>query len=588
MSHKRAKFIYFFVVCYFVLLVFKLFYLQGIRADDYRAQVEIQIEGKRIIRAKRGLIYARDMFPLAENEISFILNFDKNLLPKNEKIQKSQLDDLIELLTSDENVFAPTRDKSLLKTRKENVKKYVYDIFANKRVKAGVIYKKLQEKTKNKIQKLNISVLYFTNEILRRYPESSMSAHTLGFLGRDARDEQKGFFGIEGYYDLELKGLDGFEVFEQDALGRPILLNLFDKKDSIDGKNLITSLDRSVQKIVDKWLKWGVTKFAAKAATAIVYDPEAGEIIAMANIPSYDPNRYYLYPDAVKKNIAISDTYEPGSIMKPLVMAAAINEKVLTKETLCPRCGGSVEKSGYLIKTFDDTYQSGIDMTEILVRSSNVGMTYVGDLLKEDRMLSYFKKIGFGQPTGVDLEGEASGFVKQKQDIYDIDLATMTFGQGISVTSMQMVKAWGALATGRVIEPRVVASFQDKSLKGRLKMQNSQPIYSRETVATIKEMLATVCEKSPLHFARDNWTPELKNYKIAAKSGTAQIPIAGKYVNNKTIGTVIGFVPQSRPKFILFVKLDEAQANIWGANTAGPVFFQIMKDLLMYYNIAPE
>ncbi len=227
-------------------------------------------------------------------------------------------------------------------------------------------------------------------------------------------------------------------------------------------------------------------------------------------------------------------------------------------------------------------------MQEILERSDNTGMTFVGELLGKKKMLNYVKKLGIGKKTGVDLEGEANGYVKNENEIYDIDQATMTFGQGISLTSMQMIKAWGAIATGKTMKPHLAEFLLDKNKSYEVKNEIDENVYSASTVQTMKNVLTRVCENSPLHFSRDNFTPNLKKYKIAAKSGTAQIPLGGKYAENKTIGTAIGFAPADNPRFLLYVKLDEPAANIWGANTAGSVFFNILKDLFIYYNIPPQ
>ena len=445
----------------------------------------------------------------------------------------------------------------------------------------------MTEATKNKIEKLKIPELFMTSESLRKYPESSMAAHLLGFLGRDNDDSLKGYFGLEGYYDMELKGIDGYKTYKRDPLGRSILLKIITQKIRL----MVEALKppwTAVRKKLSKNGLLGVLNNTRQNQEARFYMIHInGEVLAMANIPSFNPNLYYLFSDENKRNLVVSDEYEPGSIMKPFVMSMALQEKLVTPDTRCPKCTGPREVSGYLIRTFDDQYLPNLTMKEVLQRSDNTGMTYVGELLGKKQLLSYFDKLGFGHRTKIDLEGETDGFVKNEKDIYDIDQATMTFGQGISVTSMQMIKAYGALVTGKTFQPHVVTAFIGSKDEDAVRPIIDKNIYSKEVVKTITDMLIAVAEKSPLHFARDR-LPNLKNYQIAAKSGTAQIPLGGKYADNKTIGTVIGFAPAYHPKFILFVKLDEAQANIWGANTAGPIFFNILNDLFLYYNIPPS
>ncbi len=577
-------------IFYFGIVAARIFYLQIVEGAKFQTRGELQREGTVLIPASRGEIFSRDGFPLSENKIGYVLNFDKNLDTKFNKNYSKIIPSLVDILAVDKQVFSPLKaeESEKLNQRKKVITKYINGLFGNNKIKAGVIYKKLTDKSRQAIEKLNFASLFFTTENLRKYPESSMSAHVLGFLGRNENDNQKGFYGLEGYYDLELKGIDGYRIYEKDPLGRPILLNIYEKKDSINGRNITTSLDRGAQKIVEKWLHWGIKKYQAKSGSAILYDPARGEVMAMANEPNFDPNNYYLFRDEFKKNSSISDEYEPGSIMKPLVAAAAINEKLITPQTKCPKCAGPRALSGYTVRTFDDQYLPSLTMQQVLERSDNTGMTYIGELLGKEKILKYFKKLGFGEKTNIDLEGEVQGFVKKPENIYEIDQATMTFGQGISVTSIQMVKAYSALIMGKTSAPHLAIIFTGDDKKDVVEPIFNENVYSDKTAQVIKEMLTNVVEKSPLHFARDTFTPQLKNYEIAAKSGTAQIAIGGKYEKTKTIGSVIGFAPANDPKFILFVKLDEPQADPWGANTAGPIFFNILNDLFIYYNIPPS
>jgi cell division protein FtsI/penicillin-binding protein 2 len=590
MSTFRVKIIYFFCFLYFFVLLGRLFFLQVIKGAEYASKSENQRKGQSEIPADRGVIFSSDGYTLAQNQISYVLNFDKNLTNKKiSSVSSEKIKKLTYILINDKNIFSQDKniDTKRLDDRRNNTEKYVKNILNNNKLKAGVIYKKLSSETKKKIEDLKIDNIYFSSESLRRYPESSMSAHILGFLGRDTKDELKGYFGLEGYYDQELKGVPGFKIYEKDPLGAPILLNLYEKQNPINGRSLQTSIDRSASTILDKWIAWGVKAYNAKSGSAILYDPWNGNIIALSIYPSFDPNNYYLTSDSVKRNVAVSDEYEPGSIMKPLIVSSALNEGLINPDTKCPKCSGPREMSGYLIKTYDDTYKPNLTVHEILERSDNTGMTYIGELLGKTRMLKYLSYLGFGELSKIDLEGEASGFVKEAKDIYDIDQATMTFGQGISVNSIQMIKAWGALVAGKTYQPRVVTAFISDNGKSDIAKVVEKQIFSQKVVSEIAKMLVGVTNNGELHFARDK-IPNLDKYRIAAKSGTAQIPVNGKYAKDITLGSVIGYAPADDPKYILFVKLDEAKANQWGANTAGAVFFNIWNDLFQYYNIAPE
>ncbi len=205
----------------------------------------------------------------------------------------------------------------------------------------------------------------------------------------------------------------------------------------------------------------------------------------------------------------------------------------------------------------------------------------------ENKIYEYLIKYGFGKTTNIDLQEETSGDLHPLKDWYQIDQATITFGQGIGITSIQMIRAFQALANnGKIFQPQVVNSVKEGNQAFIIKPSFSRQVISQETSKVITEMLVSVCEKSPLHFSRDN-IPELKNFRIAAKSGTAQIAVGGQYKEGRTIGSVIGYFPAEDPQFLVLVILNEPQANIWGANTAGPIFFNITKALLIYYGISP-
>lgn len=587
MNLNKLRIIFLVFCLYFGLILVRLFKLQVIDFALYRVQAQFQRDFDVILPAKRGEIFAKDGFPLAQTAVGFVLNFDKNLNFSWIKT-KEKLPELVKILLLDQNIFLPLSQKSQVAAREKKVNSYISSLLQNPKIKAGVIYKNLSEESFNKIEKLKIPGFYFSTENLRVYPEASMSAHLIGFLGRKKDDSLVGVGGLEGYFELELKGQEGLKIYEKDALGKPIMsAGIYEIAQPLNGRNLLTSIDRGAQKILEKWLAWGVEKFAAKTGTAILYDPYSGEIAALANFPNFNPNKYFLTPEKILRNLAIEEIYEPGSIMKPLVMAMALEEKKVTPSTPCPECYGPVELSGYVIKNFDDTYKPNLTMTEILERSDNTGMTFVSSLLGKKKMLEYFHKLGFGNKTNVDLMGEVTGYVKKENEIYDIDRATMAFGQGISVTSLQMIRAYGALVTGYLATPHCVTAIVDfNDGTNNLEFEKSKLVFSQRTREEIAQMLFSVTEISPLHFARDR-VPGLNQFKIAAKSGTAQIPLAGKYEENATVGSVIGFAPLAKPKYILLVKLDEPKSNPWGANTAGPIFFNIWQELFLYYGLVP-
>jgi cell division protein FtsI/penicillin-binding protein 2 len=314
-----------------------------------------------------------------------------------------------------------------------------------------------------------------------------------------------------------------------------------------------------------------------------IMDPKTGDIIAMASFPSFDPANYEDYSDDLFKNPFITDLYEPGSTVKPLIMAGALDAGLLKSDSRCPRCSGPISEGGYTIRTWNNEYYGSPTMTEVLIHSDNTGMVYVAQTLGLDRMISYLSKFRIGSLTGIDLQGEASATLKPKHEWYDVDLATAGFGQGISITPIQLLQAFSALANkGVIMQPKVVSfviNHDGKTVEVDDK-QVSRPI-SEATAKIITEMLVQVVNKGEAQFAR------VKGYRIAGKTGTASIPIEGHYDPDQTIASFIGYAPADDPKFLMLVIFNRPKASIYGAETAAPVFFDIARNLLRYYQIPP-
>lgn len=415
----------------------------------------------------------------------------------------------------------------------------------------------------------------------RFYPEASMSAHVLGFVGSDALGKPKGYFGIEGYYDRELRGISGKLKQEKDAGGNPILVGSYLEIPPSPGRDVVVTIDRYVQMMAEEELRKGISKYGAAAGEAVVMDPKDGSIIASAAFPNYDPNEFSKFDPKVYPNPTISQTYEPGSTFKVLVMAAALNEGAVKPDTKCDICGGPVEIGKYLIRTWDGKYRGEVSIRDTIIHSDNTGMVFAGQKLGAEKLAQYLGKFGIGKATGIDLQEEAAPSLREKWG--EIDVATASFGQGIAVTTMQMLRAVGAIANGGVITtPHVARSILDKDNERKIEVRPSERVISVRTAEEITEMMAAAVVEGEAKFAAP------KGYKIAGKTGTAQIPVAGHYDSEKTIASFVGFAPAQNPKFVMIVKLREPTSSPWGSETAAPLWFAIAKKLLLYWGIAPD
>lgn len=578
----------------FFSIAIRLFYLQVKKQEEFRIKADTQRVFTQKISGRRGEIFSKENLPLVLNKISYLVYAN---LPEIKEKPKVIAQLLAKILVEKESVTdldfvasisAKKREKDPYEIRVIEKEKELEERLSDKNLVWVPLSSKVSEEKKEEITSLKLTGIGFEELNDRAYPQGSTAAFLLGFLGKDINGEDTGYFGLEGYYNEELRGQEGEIIGERDVFNIPILIGRFFKKSPRNGRSLILNLDLGIQKIVEEELKAGIIKYQASGGTVIVLNPKNGQVLAMASFPVYDPSSWQDYEEINFKNPAIADSFEPGSILKPIIMSIAINEGRVKPTTRCPKCSGPRKIGGHIIRTFDNKYHPNLTMTEVLEYSDNVGMTYVGELLDKKELYNYLDKFGFGKLTGIDLQEEAAGELRKPEDWYEIDRATVTFGQGIAVTAIQMVQAMSAIANeGRIYQPQVVSQIRIKESKTiNIKPKFKKQVLKPKTAKVLTEMLVSTCEKSPLHFARDR-IPELKDYRIAAKSGTAQISLGGRYIEGKTIGSVIGFVPADNPRFLVLVKLNEPQANPWGANTAGPIFFNIIKELLLYYGISP-
>lgn len=567
----RFQVLKFFFILIFVMIILRLFYWQVLRSDDLTALAEKQHVYNSSIEAPRGNVYSQDGAILASDKPVFTLFGQPKLIKDKDSVSEK----VAKILAAAHP--EPRNPNLFLLLRKEIKETLSQDLFW------VPLQKNVDWNTKSEIEKLNLTGVGFDNQLSRLYPEASSAAHVLGFVGSDSLGRQTGYFGIEGYYNGELKGRAGSLIEEKDAYGLPILTGKFVKSDAKKGYDLILNIDRTVQYLVEKKLKEGVEKYGAKTGSVVVLDPQTGAVLAMASFPNYDPNNFNSFPKEYFKNPIVADTYEPGSTFKVLVMAAAINEGLVKPDTKCDMCSGPVLVSGNYIRTWNNKYYPDTTMADVIIHSDNTGMVFTGRKLGQDRMYKYIQEFGFGKHTQIDLQDEVSSDIRPINEWREIDLATSSFGQGIAVTAIQMVTAVASIANGgKVMEPHVVSSIKasDRYINIQPKVF-SQPL-SEETAKIVTQMMVDAVEKGEAKFV------SIPGYKIAGKTGTAQIPVAGHYDQTKTIASFVGFAPADKPKFVMLVRYQEPSASIFGAETAAPTFFAIAKELFTYWGIPPS
>lgn len=543
----------------FGIIIVRLFYWQVVKADELALLGKSQYGSLITTAPRRGDIKTSDGYPIATNTVSYLVFAN----PKEVKDKKKTAEELAAIL----DVGTASISASLAFDR----------LWVP--IKSGV-----DTKIKETIEKLNLDGIGFKQQSSRFYPEASLAAHLVGFVGKDDNGENKGYFGLEGYYDRQLRGKPGLAIVIHDAFGRPILSHATDTSGSIDGRTLVLHIDRSIQFFAETRLKEGIEKYQASGGVVGIIEPHSGSVLAMASFPNFDPSLYQDYSDALYKNPFITNTYEPGSTFKTITMSAGLDANTVTPETKCTICSGPVEIGEYEIRTWDNKYYKDTTMIDVIRHSDNTGMVYVSQTLGLDRMLSYFQKFGIGDMTGIDLQGEVEPTLREKNYWHTIDVATAAFGQGVSVTPIELLTAFASLANeGIRMEPHVVAKIKTPGGETfTIPPKALGAAISTKTAKVMTEILVNAVDNGEAKWAKP------KGFRIAGKTGTSQIPIAGHYDPNKTIASFIGFAPADNPKFAMLVIVDRPTTSIYGSETAAPIFFTIAKDIFAYYDIPPS
>lgn len=537
----RLSLIQVFFIIFTLGIVLRLGYWQVIKAGDLATEAAWQRQSFLELPSPRGAILSSDGFPLVTNQEAYLFFINPRQFTFSEKLSQ----------------ILPASASARLSDIPPNLGWYL-------------IARHISASVRDQIQNLHLAGIGFEPDPNRLYPEASSSAHLLGFVGQDSAGHPQGYFGLEGYYDRQLVGVPGKLVQEKDALNRPILIGIQDYLSPQPGSTLTTSIDRTLQFIAYQKLSAALTRYGAVSGTVTIMEPSSGRILAMVSLPNYDPSQFSQASPELYKNPIIFDSFEPGSTFKTLVMAAALDAQAVQPDTVCDICAGPVAVSDYVVKTWNDKYYPKSTMTEVIQHSDNVGMVFVSRRLGKHKLISYLKKFGLGQLTGIDLQEESSPQIRPESSWVDIDLATASFGQGIAVTPLQMLRAVSAIANkGQLPKPKVVDKINDKIIPPSPPVQ----VISQAAAAQMTLMMVNAVDSGEAKWAKP------KGFSIAGKTGTAQIPVSGHYDKDKTIASFVGFAPASQPKFAMLVTLREPKSSPWGSETAAPLWFDIAKEV---------
>lgn len=560
----------------FVIAV-RLFSWQVLQSDLLANYARVQQQSQSSLSAARGAILASDGFPLATTGEAYLLWVALKDIEDAKYTANKLAPLLIDKPEEEEASPSAKTEEELILLEEDRLNKLL-----NRTDVVWVpVKRKVSKENKQQIESLGIKGIGFDPEEGRAYPEASMAAQTLGFVGKDAAGTPKGYFGLEGYYDLTLSGSKGLKTWEKDAFGNPIILGGSHKVGAQDGITLKTHIDRSAQYLVERYLKTGVEKYEAAEGIVVVMRPSDGAILAMAGFPAYDPAKFNNFAKEFYVNPAIGESFEPGSIFKVLVMAAALDAEAVKPEDKCDTCSGPRTIAEYTIESGSKQYYPDSTPKEIIEHSDNVGMIWVAERLGKEKMAAYLQKYGIGRSSEIDLQGELVPPLRNDWGL--IDLATASFGQGVAVTPIQMVRAVGVLANaGKLVTPQVVDSIIVQNQEDDIKPQKVEQVISARAAKQITDMMVSGVETKS-----DMW-PIPRGFEVAGKTGTAQIPVAGHYDPNKVVSSFIGFAPANNPKFVMIVSLKDPKVGQYASQNAAFVWFNIAGDLLPYFGAQPN
>ena len=561
-DNKRIEYTVRVLLCIAVVLVGRLFFLQIIDKSDLQAKNLSQVQVDRKLQSPRGTIYDRNGRPLAMSVVTKSLYAD----PKMIKQSPSEVAELIA-------PYVTMSKEDIVKSLQEDT--------------AFVWIDRMMEPEKSKavaqlIEDKNLEGLNFVEESKRYYPNGNLAAQVLGFVGTD----DKGLEGLEMVLDDELKGGIQKELVATDRKGNAIFGSVLSKYLPDKGKSVTLTIDASIQFIAERALDKAMEDTGAKHASVIVMDPKTGEILAMANRPTYDPNHYSQGSEEDFKNIAVTNLYEPGSTFKPIIASAALASGKWKLDQVY-NDKGSFVANGHVMQNWNGEGYGPVRLIDILKFSINTGMAEIGTTTGADILSKYVRNYGFGSKTGIELPGEGDGILYNPDDMSKLDVATMSIGQGIAVTPLQMVRAFGALSNGgAMMKPHIIKSYSNS--QGDVTSTTETSVVGQPVPAETAKTIVDILEKE---VSEGGGTKAMvEGYHFGGKTGTAQKLDTkhGGYLDGQYIASFIGFGPVEDPKFVVLVVIDDPQkGSYYGSQIVAPVFKDIVSQLVRYYQMSP-
>lgn len=549
---QRANFLAFVFFACLIVILFRLISTQIVNGQFYQQLVHSRLELNNLL-PPRGVIIDRNQKVLAKDigvaslyAYPYLIDHPETVAEKLSPFLELSTEEILQLLAGDERLVC--------------------------------LDKQIPLHIAQKIERERLEGIDCIPSYVRFYPQAPLFSNLIGFVGTD----RQGLEGIEYTFDHYLAGKVGYSFFEKDALGREIPLTV-QRIDPSPGNNLVLTVDSSIQFFVEEALDRAMERTKAKSATVIVSNPQTGDILAMASRPSFDNQVFNAFPPERWKNLGISMVFEPGSTIKPLVMAAALEEGVVSLGDRF-RCNGSIRVHNHRVRCIHSHGEQTLE--EVLINSCNVGVITIAQKLGAEKLFYYLKQFGLGEKTGINLVGEESGILRNPRDWSLLSMGAVPIGQEVAVTPLQLLQALSALANeGILMKPRLVMRVEDAA--GRV-IEEFSPIVEKqvvhgETARLVLEMMEKTVREGTGKKAY------VSGFKIAGKTGTGQkAGEDGTYAPGRFFSSFVGFFPLPQPRFGIVVVLDEPEGEYYGGDVAAPVFQEIASQILRYTDIIPE
>jgi len=558
-----------------LLVLVQAFRWQVLQSEKFSKIAKQQYQDSDTQTAERGVIKASDGTILAVDQPVWNIYAT---LSTNEVERKTFFEN--------KDAFIATVS-SVLGIEKKDIEEKITDTFVYAPLAKGVSTEK-----KNALQDANIFGenkkgfgLYFERGVKRIYPNGELASHILGFIGKDSEGKDLGQYGVEGFYFGDITGKEGYTYEEKDSNGNIILTAEYEPVLPRSGKDFTLTIKPSIQSKVEKILKEGVTKTGSKSGTAIVMDPRTGEILAMSNFPTYNPNEYWRTGEPwIFKNLAVSDVYEYGSVQKPLTVAIALESEQVKEDFTCNDKTGYLdlyEATGYedlkgrKIYTWDKGADGLQDFAAMLKNSNNPCIAQTALKVDPQYYFNKLKDFGIGEFIGIGLQEESTSYLKPFEYWTRLDIITASYGQSISATPLQVISAVSTLANHGVrMRPYIISEVSDEKEDIKYQPQVLSTPISKEVSDKVAQMMTHVIDDGGIHEREINL---LRDYNIAAKTGTAQVAKKNEagYEEDKTITTFVGFAPADDPQMIMLVRLQEPKTSSFASVTVVPVWTDI-------------